>query len=133
MATFVTNGGLAILTNRLKGSGTEPVYVGWGSGTGTTTRSDTTLFTEVDVDVATTASGTRTTGTTTRVTTSQANDTWQNAATRTSTGAGTITNAGCWDNSAMGSGSLFLKGDFVGIGLSSGDSIAFTIKCQFTN
>ena len=122
MATVLTNVGLAIVTNRMIGSGTEPVYLGWGTGAGTANVTDTTLFTEKDVDL-TTGTGTRTTGTSSRITVTQTNDTWNLAGTRTATGSGTVTNAGCWDNATMGSGTLFIKGDFTGIGLSSGDSI----------
>jgi hypothetical protein len=46
MATFVVDTGLGITTNRFKGAGTEPLNVGWGTGAGTTARTDTTLFTE---------------------------------------------------------------------------------------
>lgn len=130
MATFVTDAGLEIVTNRLKGSGTEPLNVGWGIGGGTTARTDTTLFTEKDVDLSG-AGPARTVGTSTRQTTTTTNDTYQVAATRTATGAGTVTNAGLWD--ATSGGNLFLKGDFTSIGLSSGDSIAFTIKAIFDN
>jgi hypothetical protein len=42
---------------------------------------------------------------------------------------GTVTNAGLWD--AASGGNLFLKGDFTGIGLVSGDSILFTFKAVF--
>jgi hypothetical protein len=42
----------------------------------------------------------------------------------------TITNAGLFDAST--SGNLFVKGDFTGIALNSGDSIQFTFKCQFS-
>ena len=130
MATFVVDGGLDIVTNRLKGAGTEPLNVGWGTGAGTTTRTDTTLFTAALVDL--TAGNTdHTAGTSTRQTTHTANDTYQVIATRTATGAGTVTNAGLWD--AASGGNLFLKGDFTGIGLSSGDSIQFTIKAIFDN
>lgn len=132
MATFVLNAGVAIVTNRMTGAGTEPVYIGWGTGAGTTAKTDSTLFTEKDVDLSAT-SGTRTTGTSSRVTTTNTNDTWQLTGTRTATGAGTVTNAGCFDNATIASGTLFLKGDFTGIGLASGDSIAFTIKCQVVN
>lgn len=130
MATFVTDGGLDIVTNRLKGAGTEPLNVGWGTGAGTTARTDTTLFTEALVTLAAGTSD-HTAGTSTRVTTTTTNDTYQVAATRTATGAGTVTNAGLWD--AASGGNLFLKGDFTGIGLASGDSIAFTIKAVFDN
>jgi hypothetical protein len=132
MATYVVDGGLGITTNRLKGSGTEPVYLGWGTAAGTTARTDTTLFTEKDVDLSGT-SGTRTTGTSTQQTTTTTSDTYQVVATRTATGAGTVTNAGLFDNASIASGSLFLKGDFTGIGLASGDAIQFTVKCIYDN
>lgn len=130
-ATVITNGGQAIPSNRMIGAGTEPKYIGWGTGAGTAAITDTTLFTEKDVDLAT-GSGTRTTGTGSQVTTTNTNDTTQWTGTRTATGAGTVTNAGLWDNATIASGTLYLKGDFTGIGLSSGDSIAFTIKVKFS-
>lgn len=129
MATVLTNAGRDILTNRIKGAGTEPLNVGWGTGAGTAAATDTTLFTEKDTDL-TAAGPNRTVGTSSRVTTSVANDTYQVVATRTATGAGTVTNAGSWD--ATSAGNLYIKGDFTGIGLSSGDAIQFTIKHQFT-
>jgi hypothetical protein len=136
MAVFVVNGGLDILTNRIKGAGTEPLNLGWATGTQTTTlKTDTGLgptTVEKDVDL-TTNTGSRTAGTSTRVTTTVTNDTYQVVATRTATGAGTVTAAGLFDNVTIASGNLFLKGDFVGIGLASGDSIQFTCKGQFTN
>lgn len=130
MATFVVDGGLDIVTNRIKGSGTEPLNVGWGTAAGTTARTDTTLFTEKDTDLSA-AGPNRTAGTSSRVTVNTTNDTYQVVATRTATGAGTVTNAGLWD--ATSGGNLFLKGDFTGIGLSSGDAIQFTIKATFDN
>ncbi len=130
MATFVQDGGLDIVTNRLKGLGTEPLNIGWGTGAGTTARTDTTLFTEA---LVTLAAGTtdHTAGTSTRITTTTTNDTFRVTGTRTATGTGTVTNAGLWD--AASGGSLFLKGDFGGISLVSGDSIAFTISAVFDN
>jgi hypothetical protein len=128
MATLVVNGGKGIITNRLKGAGTEPLNVGWGTGAGTTAAADTTLFTEA---LVTLAAGTtdHTAGTSTQQTTTTTNDTYQVVATRTATGSGTVTNAGLWD--AASGGNLFLKGDFTGIGLVSGDSILFTFKAVF--
>jgi hypothetical protein len=131
MATFVVDGGLDIVTNRIKGAGTEPLNVGWGTAAGTTARTDTTLFTEKLVDLTTSAGTDHTAGTSSRVTTNTTNDTYQVVATRTATGAGTVTNAGLFD--AASGGNLFLKGDFTGIGLASGDSIQFTIKCVLDN
>ena len=133
MATFIVDTGLAITTDGLAGgSVTEPKFIGWGTGVGTTARTDTTLFTEKDVDL-TTGTGTRTTGSSSQQTTNTTSDTYQVTGTRTATGAGTVTNAGLFDNATITSGTLYLKGDFTGIGLASGDSIAFTIKGIYDN
>lgn len=121
MATLLVNAGKAIVTNRIKGSGTEPVYVAYGTGAGTTAAADTTLFTET---------GTRQSGTSTQQTTSVTNDTYQVVGTQTAGGTLAITNAGLFDAST--SGNLFVKGDFSTINLSSGDSIQFTFKTQFS-
>lgn len=131
MATFVQDSGLDIVTNRIKGAGTEPLNIGWGTGAGTTVRTETTLFTEKLVDLTTSAGTDHTVGTSTRVTTTTTNDTYQVTGTRTATGAGTVTNSGLFD--AASGGNLFLKGDFTGIGLAATDSIAYTIKAIFDN
>jgi hypothetical protein len=134
MATLVIATGRAIVTNRIKGAGTEPLNAGWGTGTQTTTLdTDTTLgptTVEKDVDL-TTNTGNRTAGTSTQQTTTTTNDTYQVVATRTATGAGTVTCAGLFDNVTIASGNMFMKGDFVGIGLASADSIQFTFKVKF--
>ena len=124
MATLLVNTGKAVVTNRLNGSGTTPLYVAWGTGTGTTAATDTTLFTE------SASPASRTTGTATLQTTSTTNDTFQVVGTLTSGTSQTITNAGTFD--AVTVGNLFVKGDFTGIALNSGDSIQFTIKVQFS-
>jgi hypothetical protein len=121
MATLIVNTGKAVVTNRIKGSGTEPAYVAWGTGAGTTSATDTTLFTET---------GTRSLGTSTQQTTSTTNDTYQVVGTLTAGSTLTITNAGLFDAST--SGNLFVKGDFTGIALNSSDSIQFTFKTQFS-
>lgn len=133
MATVVTNAGQAIPSGRMIGatpSQAEPKQIGWGTGAGTAVVGDTTLFSEKAADLAATT-GTRVAGTSSQVTTTLTNDTYQVAGTYTATGAGTVTNAGLFDNAAIGSGILYVKGDFTGIGLSSGDSIAFTFKVKF--
>jgi hypothetical protein len=122
MATLLVNTGKAIVTNYLAGgAATQPKYAGWGTGAGTTAITDTTLFTET---------GTRVTGTATQQTTTTTNDTYQVIGTITAVGTVTITNAGLFD--AVSSGNLFVKGDFTGIALTSGDSIQFTFKTQFS-
>ena len=122
MATLLVNTGKAIVTNYLNGgAATQPKYVAWGTGAGTTAATDTTLFTEVTPRVS---------GTTTQQTTSTTNDTFQVVGTQTAGTSETITNAGLFDAST--SGNLFVKGDFTGVALTSGDSIQFTFKTQFS-
>jgi hypothetical protein len=122
MATLLVNTGKAVVTNYLNGgAATQPKYVAWGTGAGTTAATDTTLFTET---------GSRVSGTTTQQTTSTTNDTFQVVGTLTAGGSLTITNAGTFDAST--SGNLFVKGDFTGVPLNSGDSIQFTVKVQFS-
>lgn len=123
MATVITDGGLAIITNRIIGAGTEPKHVAWGTGAGTAAVTDTTLFTE--------ASEARVDGASSRVTTTVANDTYQVVGTLTADGAKTITNVGLFDAATLGN--LFLKGDFAGVALDVGESIQFTLKTQFDN
>jgi hypothetical protein len=110
------------VTNYLNGgAATQPKYVAWGTGAGTTAATDTTLFTEVTPRVS---------GTTSQVTTSTTNDTFQVVGTQTAGTTETITNAGLFDAST--SGNLFVKGDFTGVPLNTGDSIQFTFKVQFS-
>jgi hypothetical protein len=122
MGTIVTNVGKGITTNRLKGSGTEPNYIGWGTGAGSAAAADTSLFTE--------ASESRVAGTSSQQTTTTTNDTYQVQGTITADGGKTITNAGLFD--AAAAGNLFMKGDFSGIPLAVGESIQFTMKVQFS-
>lgn len=122
MATVVTNAGKGIITNRIKGAGTEPNYISWGTGAGTAAATDTTLFTE--------SSESRVAGTSTQQTTTTTNDTYQVVGTMTAAGARSITNAGLLDAST--SGNLFMKGDFTAVALNTSDSIAFTMKVQFS-
>ena len=125
MATVFTNAGMAITTNRLKNGdtgATEPNHVAWGTGAGTAAVGDTTLFTE--------ASETRVAGTSTQVTTTQTDDTYQVVGTLTADGAKTITNAGLFD--AITTGNLLMKGDFTGVPLALNDAIQFTMKVQYT-
>lgn len=123
MATLVPNSGLGITTNRVKGGGTEPAYVAWGTGAGTTAVTDTTLFTE-------SAQESRTLGSSTQQTTNTTNDTYQVIGTIVvATSNKTITNAGLFD--AASSGNLFMKGDFSGLALNVGESIQFTMQVVY--
>lgn len=121
MATVLTNAGRAIITNRLMGAGTEPKWIGWGTGAGTAGITDTTLFTE--------ASEARTVGTGAQATTDVTNDTYRVTGTIIANAGKTITNAATFD--ALTTGNMFIKGDFTGVVLLTGESIAFTIDADF--
>ena len=118
MATVVTSAGKAIVANRILGSGPEPNYVAWGTGTTTAVVGQTALVTP--------SAEARVSGTSSRVTTSVSNDSYQVVATITSAGTQAITEAGLFD--ALTSGGMFVRGDFAAINLSAGDSVQFTIK-----
>jgi len=139
VASVLVNAGRAIITNRIIGSGTEPKYVSWGTGAGTAAATDTTLFTEAASNATVTTDNVRVTGTGSRVTTSVTNDTHRVVGTLTAETGKTITNAGIFDSdgaqatpAAPSGGNLYVKGDFTGIALNTGDSIAFTINLQLT-
>lgn len=122
MATVLANTGKALMTSRMKGLGVEPTYVAWGTGAGTAAATDTTLFTE--------SAEARVNGTSSQVTTTTTNDTYQVVGTITASAGRTITNAGLFDASTAGN--LFVKGDFTGVALNTGESIQFTIGVQLT-
>jgi hypothetical protein len=129
VASVLTNSGRSVLIQRLLGLGTEPKQIGWGTGAGTAAATDTTLFSEVALDGVSTT-GSRTAATSSQVTTDVTGDTYQLVATKTAAGSCTITNVGAWDNSAIGSGNLFIKGDHSAYDLEENDSITYTIKLQ---
>lgn len=122
-AAFVVNGGVGIIPNRLRGTGTEPVYVGWGTGSTTAAKADTGLQTA--------SAESRTSGTTSSVTTTNSGDTWQNVATITSLSGQTIQEVACFDAST--SGTCFMHATHGAQALLTGDAIQYTIKVQFTN
>lgn len=123
--TVLTNAGKAITTNRLKGAGTEPYYVGVGVGaTGaarTAAAADTALSSAVESRVV---------GTSTQQTTSVTNDTYQVVGTITATSARAVDESGLFD--AATSGNMFLSATFPVVNLATGDSIQMTQKVQFT-
>lgn len=122
MATVLVQNGRGIISNRILGSGTEPKYVAWGTGTTTAAAGDTALTTA--------SSEARTSGTSTQVTTTTTNDTYQVVGTITSTQTQSIAEFALFDAST--SGTLFVHGNFTAIPLQNGDSIQFTIKVSFS-
>jgi hypothetical protein len=118
MAIVLTNKGKEILVDRIMGNSTEPKNGAWGTGAGTSDITDTTLFTE--------ATEGKVAGTSSKVTTTTTNDTYQVVVTMTADGTKTITNAGLFNTAVE----LFIKADFTGLALAVGDSITFTFKIK---
>lgn len=119
MATVFTHVGKAWVVDKMDDSQASTMNrIGWGTGAGTASEADTTLFSE-DNDG-------RATATLSQQTVNVSGDTFQAIGTITSSGTKTITNAGLFD--AASGGNMLVKGDFTGIPLLSGDSIEFTIR-----
>ena len=121
MTTVFTNQGKAVTANRVKGLGSEPNYVGWGTGAGVASASDTGLFTE--------SAEPRVAGTSSVQTTNVPNDTYQVQATMVAAQAETITNVALVD--APVAGNCFLHSSFDGVPLQLGDAIQFTLKVVY--
>ena len=139
MADIVTDTGEAIITNRLKGSGTEPLFLSWGTGAGTAAKANTTLFTESTSTANSAGNNIRVTGTSTQQTVGSTNDTYQVVGTLIADVGKTITNVGLFDTNgaqvspaAPSGGNIFCKSDFTGIVLAGADSIVFTLKITIT-
>lgn len=123
MADVLVDLGEEWVVDRLAGSGTYSTYVnlycGWGTGTGTASKSDTGLFTEsTDPGSANRVSAAPVTSQTGSLAQ------WKETVTLSSTSTQTITNAGLF--SASGAATMFMHSNFTGIALVSGDSIMFT-------
>ena len=122
---MVVNGGLAIITNRLKNGdtgATEPKFIGWGTGTTAAAAGNTGLETA--------RAEARTDGTSTRQTTTTANDTHRVVG--TITGAGTsaaITEVALFD--ALTAGNMFSRDTFAVVNVAVGESIEFTIDTVY--
>jgi hypothetical protein len=128
VANVLTNNGEEWVVDRLIAtsgtySSSTGAYVGWGTGAGTSNKTDTTLFTHSNDPVSTNLASTN--ATLSKTGTGSAAK-WQCVSTLPSTTSQTITNAGIWSGSNASTATLFVKGDFTGIPLSNGDSIQFT-------
>ncbi len=129
MAALVTNAGFANLAAAWNAYTSRPVYLQWGVGTGQAatdnTVADTTGTTEA-----------RTSGSSSVVTTTVTNDTYQVTGTITAIGTPTITEVGLFDAAGSGGpptgGNMDVYGSFTGVALGVGDSIAFTVKVKMT-
>jgi hypothetical protein len=110
--------GRAIASNRIKGIGTEPKNIGWGTGTTPPVDGDTGLEVEAAESRVVGASSVQTTTTT--------NDTYRVVGTLTSASNQTISEAALFNDA----GNLYERGTFAGIALENGDSIQLTIESQ---
>lgn len=127
VATVVTNKGKAMFADRLRTSPgkytTSPKFVAIGVGaTGaarTAVAADTALSTEVE---------SRTSGTESTVTTSVTEDTYQVTGTVTATSERKVDEMGLFD--ASSAGNMSVSATHAVDTLSSGDSIAYTVKIQ---
>ena len=123
-STAVVNTGRAIITSRLIGTATAvPLYVAFGTGGTAVALTDTTLTEPGEA---------RTLGVGTQTTTTTTSDTLNVTGTIVATGTRTIAEAGLF--TAVTSGTLFVRGVLAStIGLTTGDSIAFTFNVQITS
>lgn len=126
-ATVVTTIGKAIAAKRHIGATpaqAEPNYIGIGVGATGAARTavvgDTALSTAVESRVA---------GTSTNVTTTTTNDTYQTVATITASATRAVDEAGTFDASTAGQ--MDISVTFPVVNLASGDSLQLTIKKVF--
>lgn len=101
----------------------------WGVGSGQTSTANALANTTGTTEA-------RVAGTMAQATTTVTNDTLQVTGTITAAASRSITEVGVFDAAGTGSpptgGNMDLYGDFSVINLASGDSIAFTVKLQFS-
>lgn len=125
MTARTQNSGLARMTTLLSA---QSWYLQWGTSSGAA----------ATANVVTTTSTTeaRVAATATQATVTVANDTLQLTGTLTAAGSRAITEIGVFDTAGSGSpptgGNMDLYSDFAVINLSSGDSIAFTVKVTYS-
>lgn len=124
MGAVITTAGLAIVAGRIKGTGTEPLYIAWGTGTTEPTAADTTLETE-----DTTGGYARVAGVSSIVTVSETDDTYQVSGSITAAAALSITEWGLFDASSSGN-MLYREVSNPGFDLEIGGILNFVIKFQ---
>lgn len=122
---YVVDKGLEQVVDALIAQGAAK-YVTWGTGVTEASQSDSAMQTPA-APYNTTAA----TGSTSKVTTSTAGDTYQVVATLTANSSVAITEVGILNQAALSGATMFLHGTFSPINLNNGDSIEFTIKSQF--
>jgi hypothetical protein len=114
MATVVVSKGREIISARMRGApaaGTEPLNIGWGTGAFTAAVSDVGPFAE--------ASEARVAGTSSQVTTTTTNDTYQVVGTITAAGTKTITEVLLSDSATKPFSTTVAAGGVVGSSVST--------------
>jgi hypothetical protein len=122
MPEYITNAGLAILANRIKGQGTEPIYLAWGTGATAADPTATALDTE--------ASEARVACVSSIETVSQTDDAYKVTGAITADGSKTITEWGIFDASSGGN-LLAIKSISPGDDYTVGEIGAFSFRIQF--
>jgi hypothetical protein len=124
LASVLTHQGRAQIVNRIRGLGTIPEWIGWGTGPGVAAVTDTGLSQP--------STEPRVQGATSSVTVNVAGDTLQCIGTLVVDATKTITNVGQF-NAASG-GEIFGHADFAGVVLNGpsggnpGDGIQFVLR-----
>lgn len=121
MPACATNKCLEIIVSRIKGLGTEPLYIGWGTGAGVASPTSTTLSTE--------ASEARVAGISQIITIENANDTYKVTGVLTADGAKTITNWALFDASVDGN-LIAIESVSPGHALTPGQMLTFVFRFQ---
>lgn len=117
MATVFCDCGTAWLTQLMNATiATTTYYLGWGEGTGTAAKANTSLFSEVQPRI-------------TAATSITAFNQEQWIGVMTASAVRSITNAGLFHNN---SGTLLIKGDFAVTPLQTNDRIEFTVTLTST-
>lgn len=128
MAPAVVNSGKDYLVTLIKLAsrpGTEPAAVAWGTGTTAEALTQTALVTE--------SAEARTAGTSSQVTTSTTNDSYQVVGTITATATRAITESGLFNSTTVGGSIMVTRATFSAINLSTSDSIQFTWKVRLAD
>lgn len=122
---YLVDNGLKAIVDELV-TLTKYKYVAWGTGTTAATTTNTAMET-----IAAPTTTTAVTGTVSAITTNTTNDTYQVVATITAGGTLSIAEVGIFNQATVSGATMFLRGTFTAISLSSGDSIEFTLKSVF--
>jgi hypothetical protein len=123
MPEYITNKGLEIIANRLKGTGTEPVYLAWGTGSTVADPSATDLDTE--------ASEARLACVSSIDSELSSNDTYRLAGAMVADGSKTIKEWGIFDAAVAGN-LLLIGSSSAGYTMTIGQLIAFVFRIRFS-